>query len=163
MNWKMTLSSAALAMSALFPTAALADSPSFGVTVSLPPVQLHVHNSDCHHGNLPPAPPSGVPQASGRYELQTVSNWLPGYYEQVRVPGQCFTNQQRHHGKTVCTSDRYENRWVEGRYEQVQQWVWVDYGRYDGYANQRSSGDEHHERNDSDRGFGRRHGASRGH
>lgn len=129
MNWKTTLAAAALAVSALVPSIALAD-PHIGVSVSLPPVGVHVHGSGCHHDDdLPPAPPSGVPQQSGRYELRAVSQWVPGYYEQVFVPGQCYTKQKKWRTRTVCTEGHYEDRWVEGRYEQTQQWVWVEDAR----------------------------------
>lgn len=172
MNFRTTLATAAFAVVALIPGVALAENPQFGVTVSLPPVELHAHSQACRHGQLPPAPPSGIPQQTGRYELQTVQNWVPGYYEQVRIPGQCFTQYKRHHTKTVCSQDRYESRWVEGRYEQVQQWVWVDYSnqypqyRYGNYQNyqQDDDDDDHDGRNGNrfGRGYARnQHGASR--
>ena len=132
MNWKITLASAAFAVSALVPSVALADGPHIGVSVNLPPMGVHVHSSACHHDHdeLPPQPPNGVPQQTGRYELQTVNQWVPGRYEQVFVQGQCFTKYKKHRTKTVCTDGYYENRWVEGRYQQVQQWVWVDHRNY---------------------------------
>lgn len=156
MNWKLTLTSAALAFAALVPTAALADGPHIGVSVNFPPVQVHAHTSNCHHGELPPAPPSGVPQQTGRYELQTVSHYVPGRYEEVVIPGVCHTRHKRHRTQTVCTHDRVERHWVEGRYEQVQQWVWVDYR---GYDNGRRYGRFDNDRR-YDRSFARRHAAS---
>jgi hypothetical protein len=167
MNWKMTLTSAALAMATLLPSAALADGPRISVGVNLPPVSITYRQ-----GDLPPPPPQNVPQQTGRYELQTVSNYIPGRYEQVMVPGQCFTEYRgRHHrhARTVCTPDRYENRWVEGRYEQVQQWVWVEYGRWDhrqDYGRRWDNDDDNdhdYRRRDGryNNGYGRSHGASR--
>jgi hypothetical protein len=147
MNWKNALTSAALAVAVLAPAVALADGPHIGVTVSVPPVQMHVHSSSCHHDDAPPPPV----QRTGRYELQTSSQWVPGRYEQVVIPGQCFTKHKRHHTKTVCSQDRYENRWVEGYYQQVEQWVWVDTGPQWRPEPQRQP----------QYGFGRHHTASR--
>lgn len=172
---KTTLVAAIVAVGSILPGAAFAQS--FGVSVNLPPVEFHAHNADCRHGDVPPAPPSGVPAQTGRYELQTVQTWVPGRYEQVVIPGQCFTNQKGHHAKTACSPDRVENRWVEGYYQTTQQYVWVDYSnRYPQYhpsqyaqnypQNYAQSYPQNYNRNQyppsRHGGFGR-HGASRRH
>jgi hypothetical protein len=71
------------------------------------------------HGQPPPAPRN----QQGRYELRTVQQWVPGRYEQVWVPQQC--NYKPRWGTTKCRGGYYDQRWVEGRYQNVEQWVWV--------------------------------------
>lgn len=83
------------------------------------PVQVHVHTGACRHGPQP-TPPQ---QQQGRYELRTVQQWVPGRYEQVWVPEQCHYKPRR--GVTKCRGGYYDQRWVEGHYENVEQWVWV--------------------------------------
>jgi len=66
----------------------------------------------------------------GRWELQTFNRWVEGRYDQVWVPQQCQTannpGQWGRWGRRVfCQPAHYESRWIPGRYEQVQQWVWV--------------------------------------
>ncbi|AKJ07970.1 hypothetical protein ATI61_107410 [Archangium gephyra] len=73
----------------------------------------------------PPAPPprSHRQHPSGRYELQTVQQFVPGHYEQVWVERNCRYRPRRH--VTKCEGGHYEQRWVEGYYQSVQEWVWV--------------------------------------
>ncbi len=66
----------------------------------------------------------------GRWELQTFNRWVEGRYDQVWVPEQCQTANNpgrwgRWGGRVFCQPAHYESRWIPGRYEQVQQWVWV--------------------------------------
>ena len=92
-------------------------------------VEVHVHAPGCgHHG--PPAPPPGRASAAGRYELQPVQRWVPGYHEKVWVPEVCQEKRRPHRRKLVCEGGYYQERWVEGRHETVQEWVWVP--RWDG-------------------------------
>jgi hypothetical protein len=70
--------------------------------------------------NAPPRP-AGRPQNPGRYELRTVSRWVPGRWEEQWVPGVC--RQKRH--KVKCSSGYMERRWVPGYEEKRQDWVWV--------------------------------------
>jgi len=83
------------------------------------PIQVHVHTGACRHGPQP-TPPQ---HQQGRYELRTVQQWVPGRYEQVWVPQQC--NYKPRRGVTKCRGGYYDQRWVEGRYQAVEQWVWV--------------------------------------
>ncbi len=83
------------------------------------PIQVHVHTGACRHGEQPRPPQN----QQGRYELKIVQQWVPGRYEQVWVPEQCHYKPRR--GVTKCRGGYYEQRWVEGRYENVEQWVWV--------------------------------------
>ncbi|XXF78729.1 hypothetical protein P2318_02935 [Myxococcaceae bacterium GXIMD 01537] len=81
--------------------------------------QVHVHSGNCNHGPMPRPPP----RQHGRYEMQTVQRFVPGRYEQVWVPEQC---DYRHRRRAVrCSGGYYEQQWVPGRYETVQEWVWV--------------------------------------
>ena len=76
----------------------------------------------------PPMPARGVPTQAGRYELRNVSRWVPGEWQQVWVNEVCtqrFTGWRHHHRQTVCEPGHYENKFVSGRYEQQQDWVWV--------------------------------------
>jgi hypothetical protein len=79
----------------------------------------HVHSSRCNHGPQPTPPHN----QQGRYELKLVQKWVPGYYQQVWVPQDCRYKPRRH--VTKCTGGYYEQQWVPGRYETVEQWVWV--------------------------------------
>lgn len=92
--------------------------------------QGHVHGSQCNHGPQPTPPRN----RHGRYELQQVQKFVPGRYEQVWVPQECRYKPRR--GVTKCRGGFYEQRWVPGHYETVEQWVWVP-GRW-----QRSGGPE---------------------
>ncbi|WP_223755421.1 hypothetical protein [Myxococcus sp. RHSTA-1-4] len=94
-------------------------------------VEVHVHGDSCRHGPAPLPPP----RARGRYELQTVSRYVEGRYEQVWVPEVCKERQRRHSRVTKCRGGYYEQQWVPGRYEQVQEWVWVSYGNDSGWRN----------------------------
>lgn len=67
-----------------------------------------------------PTPPRNQ---QGRYELRTVRQWVPGRYEQVWVPQRC--NYKPRRGVTKCRDGHYDQRWVEGHYQNVEQWVWV--------------------------------------
>lgn len=94
-------------------------------------LEVHVHTGACHHGQAPRPVDS-----RGRYALQTVQRWVPARYEQVWVPEQCYERghgRGRGHGhgrggETRCRGGYYEQRMVPGRYETVQEWVWVPYG-----------------------------------
>ncbi|MCP3139827.1 hypothetical protein [Pyxidicoccus xibeiensis] len=97
-------------------------------------VEVHVHRDDCRHGPAPLPPP----RARGRYELQTVNRWVEGRHERVWVPEVCEERHRRRSRVTRCTGGFYENRWVPARYEQVQEWVWVSYGRDGGYRSNRT-------------------------
>ena len=84
-----------------------------------PLISVHVHGAGCHHD------PEPVSRPGGRYELRTVQNWVPGHHERVWVPEQCETRYKRHSRRTVCRDGYYDERWVEGYYQQADQWVWV--------------------------------------
>jgi hypothetical protein len=94
-------------------------------------VEVHVHGSSCNHGPAPLPPP----RARGRYEIQTVSRYVEGRYEQVWVPEVCKERQRRYSRVTKCRGGYYEQQWVPGRYEQVQEWVWVPYGSNGAWRN----------------------------
>jgi hypothetical protein len=122
-----------LALSALFlaPVAARADD-SWGRHDASPVGQQshggqHLHTGGCYHPAPPPPPAqpprSDRPRHSGRYELQTVQRFVPGHYEQVWVERECRYRPRRN--VTKCEGGYYEERWVEGYYQQVQEWVWV--------------------------------------
>jgi hypothetical protein len=83
------------------------------------PIQVHVHTGACRHGPRP-TPPQ---HQQGRYELRTVQQWVAGRYEQVWVPEQCHYKPRR--GVTKCRGGYYDQRWVDGHYQNVEQWVWV--------------------------------------
>lgn len=105
---------------------------------------IHIHTSACRHDAQPPAP-RPQPQPAGRYELQTVQRWEPGYTERVYVAEECTTVEKHKHKKkkgkgkgwgnhkheyktvttTTCTPAHYVDRVSEGRYVNEQQWVWV--------------------------------------
>jgi hypothetical protein len=82
-------------------------------------VEVHVHNGYCNHAPQPPPPQ----YQQGRYELKLVQKWTPGYYQQVWVPEDCRYKPRRH--VTKCKGGYYEQQWVAGRYETVEEWVWV--------------------------------------
>ena len=100
---------------------------------------IHIHTSNCRHTPEPVA----RPQDQGRYELQTVKRWVPGYEERVWVAEQCTTTTEyknkKNNGKgkkkghskqttkttTVCEPGHYETRQVAGYYVNEEQWVWV--------------------------------------
>lgn len=82
-------------------------------------INVHVHGAGCHHE------PEPVSRPGGRYELRTVQNWVPGHHERVWVPEQCHTKYKKHGRRTVCRDGYYDERWVEGYYQDVEQWVWV--------------------------------------
>lgn len=106
----------------LAPAAAFADhddGPARRSRWSPPLAEVHVHSGSCGHDG-PPAPP---PQRSGRYELRPVQRWVEGYNQQVWVPEHCVYKHRRH--RMRCTGGYYENRWVPGYNETVQEWVWV--------------------------------------
>lgn len=84
-------------------------------------IEVHVHTDRCHHGPQPTPPRN----QQGRYELQLVQKWFPGRYEQVWVPQECRTKERRRTTVTKCKGGYYEQRWVDGRYETVEEWVWV--------------------------------------
>lgn len=65
---------------------------------------------------------------SGRYELQMVTKWVAGRYEQVWVAEDCSDRSRRYIMK--CQEGHYEQRWVPGHYEKVQEWVWVPAPRH---------------------------------
>ena len=66
-------------------------------------------------------PPPGQPVSTGRYVWRTDNQWVPGGYQQVWVPGRCFTRRWR----SVCRAGFYGQRWVPGHYQPVSHWVWV--------------------------------------
>jgi hypothetical protein len=72
------------------------------------------------------APPTS--NRNGRYELQMVKKWVAGRYDQVWVAQDCSDRSRRYIMK--CQEGHYEQRWVPGRYEKVQEWVWVPAPRH---------------------------------
>jgi hypothetical protein len=62
-----------------------------------------------------------------------VNKWVPGRYEQVWVEQNCKYKPRRN--VTKCYGGYYDQRWVEGYYQTVQEWVWVParYGRRGGW------------------------------
>lgn len=87
-------------------------------------VQVRYRAGNGNPGTVPQPPP----RQNGRYELQTQQRWVEGYYEQVWVPEQCRYKPGRH--VTKCRGGYYEQQWVPGRYETVQEWVWVPAPRW---------------------------------
>jgi hypothetical protein len=67
--------------------------------------------------------PQAPRNQQGRYERKLVQQFVPGRYEQVWVPQDC--RYTRRHGGTQCQGGYYDNQWVAGHYETVEQWVWV--------------------------------------
>lgn len=103
-------------------------------------IQVHVHGDSCHHGPAPLPPP----RARGRYELQTVSRYVEGGVERVWVPEVCKERYRRNARITKCTGGYYEERRVPGRYEQVQEWVWVPHSHDDGWRSRRTHAATYH-------------------
>ncbi len=85
-----------------------------------PAVEVHVHDSSCHH----PGAPQGQPSREGRYELRTVQKWVPGFHEQVWVPQHCKHRGRGHH-RVKCVGGYYQQQWRPGYHQTVQDWVWV--------------------------------------
>jgi hypothetical protein len=123
-----------LALSALLlaPAAARAQDGRWGGQHDASPVgdsraEQHIHGGGCYHPapTPPPAQPprSQWPRQQGRYELQTVQRWVEGRYEQVWVEQTCKYKPRRN--RTKCEGGYYEQRWVPGYYQTVQEWVWV--------------------------------------
>jgi hypothetical protein len=81
--------------------------------------QGHDSTRDYRHGPRPTPPRN----QQGSYELRNVQQWVAGRYEQVWVPQDCRSHGRS--GRSKCTGGYYDQRWVEGHYETVQQWVWV--------------------------------------
>lgn len=82
----------------------------------------HLHDSECRHQHRVEPPPRPPPSREGRYELRTVQQWVEGRHEQVWVPERC---RYERNGRVKCRSGFYEERYVPGRYESFEQWVWV--------------------------------------
>lgn len=121
-----------LALSAMLlaPVAAKADDLRWGGPHDASPVGTgqHGHPGGGYHPapTPPPAqppPPSRGPRQQGRYELQTIQKWVPGHYEQVWVERDCKYKPRQH--ETRCKGGYYDQRWVEGYYQPVREWVWV--------------------------------------
>jgi hypothetical protein len=133
----------ALSVLLLAPVAARADDSRWGGQHEATPVgqdshaEQHFHTGGCYHPapTPPPAQPprSEWPRQSGRYELQTVNKWVPGRYEQVWVEQSCKYKPRRN--VTKCHGGYYDQRWVDGYYQTVQEWVWVParHGRRGGW------------------------------
>lgn len=96
------------ALGLLGATPALAGHPRVGGTVQIrfgrpaPPPVIYYSAPTC-----PPVVTYHRP-SYGRWEYHTVQVWRPGYWTTVHLP---------------C--GRYQRQWVPGRYELVQQRVWV--------------------------------------
>jgi hypothetical protein len=83
------------------------------------PTQQYAYN---HNGSSRRSPQPQAPRNSqGRYELKRVQQFIPGHYEQAWVKQECRFIRS---GDT-CPAGYYEQRWVPGHYETVEQWVWV--------------------------------------
>lgn len=82
--------------------------------------------------NVGRPPPASRP--GGRWELQASQQWVPGATQQVWVAGSCV-GHPRKPWLQRCSPGQYVTQQSPGRYETVQQWVWVDFGgrrdRYD--------------------------------
>lgn len=124
MDLKRSLISIALSAAMFAPAAALADDR-YDRSDRYDRNEHH-HSNSCGHM---PAPPPGSSQGDGRYEIRTVSQWVEGRYVREWVPEQCVTKEKRHgwrhRVKTVCSPGYYTDRWIDGHYENVEQWVWV--------------------------------------
>lgn len=84
-----------------------------------------------------PPPPA---RHGGRWEMRTTQQWVPGAVQQVWVPGQCYGSPHRPWAQR-CSQGQYVTQQLPGRYETVQQWVWVDSGwRDDRYGGGRRYG-----------------------
>ena len=105
---------------------------SCGSTTPMPPGGVAYQDANNNWGNYQYSDNDDFRRANrkfkknGRYELQTRSQWVPGATTQVWVPGVChrppFSPIQ------ICARGHYETRTLPGRYEQVQEWVWVTHG-----------------------------------
>lgn len=138
MAFKTAVASLVLGMVAFGSTTAQAAEVEVGFRVG--GVQVHMHSDSCRHSPAPLPPP----QARGRYELQTVSRYVEGGVERVWVPEVCKERYRRHARITKCTGGYYEERRVPGRYEQVQEWVWVPYTHDDGWRSRRAHAASYH-------------------
>ncbi len=86
---------------------------------------------DC--GPQPSYAPAGQNFQSGRYELQTVQQWVPGGQQQVWVEGTCQQGGGRgrwgrgggRQWQQRCTQGSYRTVYTAGHYETRQTWVWV--------------------------------------
>ncbi|WP_224372567.1 hypothetical protein [Hyalangium versicolor] len=79
--------------------------------------QAFAYNGQARRSPQPPAPRN----QQGRYELKRVQQFVAGRYEKVWVADKCRFVAR---GGT-CNSGHYEQKWVAGHYETVEQWVWV--------------------------------------
>ncbi|MBX5481098.1 MAG: hypothetical protein IRZ16_04500 [Myxococcaceae bacterium] len=83
---------------------------------------VHHHSASCTHGPMPAARPGG------HYEVRTVQTWVDGRWVQDYVPERCVTRHKGRHGRrtvTSCTPAHYMKRWVDGHYENREEWVFV--------------------------------------
>ena len=107
------------------------------MALALPGMALadHIHGPGCDHSpTWQPSP--GVQSSSGRYELRTVSRWMPESREQVWIPQTCSHKRRR----MRCHGGFYEERIIPGRHEQAQEWVWVPYAPGGGFRVSFSAG-----------------------
>lgn len=88
----------------------------------------HQHFVGCAH--MPSRPPAGMPVRGGNYQLQNVSSYVPGRYEQQWVPEVCRTERRGRYVHNVCRQGYYESVWVPGQQVVSQEWVWVPAPRY---------------------------------
>jgi hypothetical protein len=128
MSFKMTMVGAALTLS-MVPLAARADGYSQQYnqpTYAQPGIAVGE-----------PCPTDRQGERTGRYERQTVQRFVQGRYEQVWVPEQCSMRERQRgwwkQAGQVCVPAHYDQRWVPGHSESVQQWVWVPFGGH-GYG-----------------------------
>lgn len=124
MNLKRYILSLAVGAGLLVPALALADGDRHERRH-----RDHRHDSHCgHHATpVPPQPPM-TSQPTGRYELRTVQKWVDGHYVRDWVPETCVYKGKKRR-KVKCTEGYYTDRFVPGHYQNVEEWVWVDYGR----------------------------------
>lgn len=87
----------------------------------------HRHGSSCNHGPAPLPPPY---EQRGRYEIRTVRTWVEGQWVRDWVPDRCV---EKRHGRIKCKGGHYVDRWVPGRYELLEKWVWVPYAPRPGW------------------------------
>lgn len=87
---------------------------------------------DC--GPQPSYAPAGQNFQSGRYELQTVQQWVQGGQQQVWVEGTCQQGNGGGRGRwgrgggrgwQRCSQGSYRTVYTAGHYETRQTWVWV--------------------------------------
>lgn len=86
-------------------------------------------NCDYHRASAP-----GGEYSNGSYELRSVQKWVPGSYVQVWVAQQCSHYQHGRRGHRCNNGGYYTQQWQAGRYETVQEWVFVPRGRYPRYG-----------------------------